>query len=247
MEYEARRQVELLLAGERVIQQTRHWDENSGRTSSMRSKEEAEDYRYFPEPDLVPLDPDAEWIERVRAALPVLPAERRHRLAAAAGVTLPSSSVAVLVERGQDTQALAAIEAGADPARVLVHIEQNLAGDGGVDLAPERLAALVKMEAVGALTATQAKQVLAEMIGSDASPEDIALARGFEAMSGDALGSAVDEVIASNPAEWERFRTGDDKARGKLTGFFVGQVMKATRGQADGAAVTKALRERAAS
>jgi aspartyl-tRNA(Asn)/glutamyl-tRNA(Gln) amidotransferase subunit B len=247
MEYEARRQVELLLGGERVIQQTRHWDENSGRTSSMRSKEEAEDYRYFPEPDLVPLDPDAEWIERVRAAMPVLPAERRHRLAAAAGVTLPSSSVAVLVERGQDDQALAAISAGADPARVLVHLEQNLAGDGGADLAPERLAALVQLEATGALTATQAKQVLAEMVGSDASPEEIAAARGFEAMSGDALGTAVDDVIAANPAEWERFRTGDDKARGKLTGFFVGQVMKATKGKADGGAVTAALKARASS
>ena len=95
IDYEARRQVDMLEAGESVRQETRHWDEDDGRTHTMRVKEEADDYRYFPEPDLVPLDPDAEWIERVRAALPVLPAQRRADLAAAAGVDLPHSGVAL--------------------------------------------------------------------------------------------------------------------------------------------------------
>ncbi len=245
IEYEARRQVELLLAGEAVRQETRHWNEGEGRTSTMRSKEEAEDYRYFPEPDLVPLAPDTGWIDRVRAELPPLPADRRRALAGTVGVELPHEGVAVVVERGQDEQALAAIAAGADPTRVLVHVQQNLAGDGGADLDPARLAELVQLETGGQLTATQAKAVLAEMLTSDASAADIAAAKGFEAMDAAAAAGLVDQVIAANPDEWERFRTGDDKARGKLTGFFVGQVMKASRGQADGRAVTALLRERA--
>ncbi|HKY69147.1 MAG TPA: Asp-tRNA(Asn)/Glu-tRNA(Gln) amidotransferase subunit GatB, partial [Acidimicrobiales bacterium] len=152
---------------------------------------------------------------------------------------------AIAVERGLDTLALDAIAAGAEPGRVLTHIEHNLAVDGAADLAPERLAALVKMETGGALTATQAKAVLAEMVTTGDDPAAIAKAKGFEAMGAAALSDAVDAVISGNPDEWSRFVDGDDRARGKLTGFFVGQVMKATRGQADGKAVTALLRERA--
>ncbi len=245
IEYEAQRQADLLEAGDAVEQQTRHWDEESGRTSKMRSKEEADDYRYFPEPDLLPVDPDPAWVAAITDALPPMPAARRHALAAAAGVTLPDETVALLVERDQDAQALGAIEAGADPARVLVHVSQNLAGDGGAEVAPERVAALVAMETGGELTATQAKQVLAEMATSDATPQDIAAAKGFEAMDTGALEAMVDEVIAGHPDEWQQMVDGDAKARGKLTGFFVGQVMKASRGQADGKAVTALLHARA--
>ncbi len=245
IEYEAQRQIDLITAGEKVRQETRHWSEVSGTTSTMRVKEEADDYRYFTEPDLVPLDPSAEWIEEIRASLPVLPAERRARLAEAAAVTLPHEGVALIVARGQDDQAIAAVDAGADPARVLVHVEQNLAADGGADVAPDRLAALIALETGGALTATQAKAVLTEMVGSPDSPEAIAAAHGFEAMDSSALEGTVDEVIAAHPKEWDEFRTGDDKAKGKLTGFFVGQVMRATQGQADGKAVTALLRTRA--
>ena len=245
IEHEAQRQADLLSAGEPVEQQTRHWDEESGRTSKMRSKEEADDYRYFPEPDLLPVDPDPAWVSAVVAALPPMPAARRHALAAAAGVTLPDETVALLVERDQDVQALGAIEAGADPARVLVHVSQNLSGDGGAEVAPARVAALVAMETGGELTATQAKQVLAEMVTSDASPQDIAAAKGFEAMDTGALEAMVDEVIAGHPDEWQQLVAGDDKVRKKLSGFFVGQVMKASRGQADGKAVTTLLHSRA--
>ena len=245
IEYEAQRQIDLIESGGQVRQETRHWSEASGTTSTMRVKEEAADYRYFTEPDLVPLDPSAEWIDEIRAALPILPAERRSRLAAAAGVSLPHEGVGLIVARGQDDQALTAMAAGADPGRVLVHVEQNLAGEGGAELAPDRLAALVAMETGGALTATQAKAVLAEMVGSDGSPEAIAAAHGFEAMDSAALEGTVDGIIAAHPKEWDEFRTGDDKAKGKLTGFFVGQVMRATQGKADGKAVTALLRSRA--
>ena len=245
IEHEAQRQADLLAAGERVIQQTRSWDEGAGRTRTLRTKEEAEDYRYFPEPDLLPVDPDPAWVEAIWAALPPMPAVRRRALAESASVTQPDETVALLVERDQDAQALAAIEAGADPARVLVHVSQNLAVDGGAEVAPERLAALIALETSDALTATQAKQVLAEMVTSEATPEDIAAAHGFEAMDSGALEAVLDEVIAGHAEEWQQFLDGDDKARGKLTGFFVGQVMRATKGQADGKAVTALLRTRA--
>jgi aspartyl-tRNA(Asn)/glutamyl-tRNA(Gln) amidotransferase subunit B len=245
IDYEARRQIELLEAGEVVRQETRHWNEDDGRTHTLRSKEEAEDYRYFPEPDLVPLDPGDEWVARVDEALPALPAQRRSRLAAAAGLGSTGGAVAIAVERDLDDLAVDAITAGGDPARVLTHVEHNLAIDGADQLDPARLAELVTMEHDGELTATQAKTVLAEMVATGGSPAAIAGAKGFEAMGAGALESAVDEVIAAHGDEWSRFVDGDDKARGKLTGFFVGQVMKATKGQADGKAVTALLRRRA--
>jgi aspartyl-tRNA(Asn)/glutamyl-tRNA(Gln) amidotransferase subunit B len=244
IEYEAKRQIELLEAGERIIQQTRHWNEDEGRTHTLRSKEEADDYRYFPEPDLVPLAPDAEWVDAARASLPRLPADRRSDLASLAGVDATSGAVAVAVERDLDALAAAAIAAGGDKARVLTHVEHNLAVDGASGLAPAALAALTRMEVDGALTATQAKAVLADLVehrGTD--PAATAKAMGFEAMDIGALDSVVDEIIAARPDEWQRYREGDDKARGKLTGFFVGEVMRATKGKADGKAVTARLRE----
>ena len=114
IEYEARRQIDLLEAGETVRQETRHWDEGDGRTHTLRTKEDADDYRYFLEPDLVPLVPDDAWIERVRAALPLLPAARRARLAAATGAAADGEAIGVVVERGQDDYVLAVGAAGGD-------------------------------------------------------------------------------------------------------------------------------------
>ena len=242
IDYEARRQVDLLEAGDRVVQETRHWNEADGRTHTLRSKEEAYDYRYFPEPDLVPLAPDADWVNRVDAALPLLPAARRATLAGAAGVA--TADVATIVDRGHDDLAREAIAAGADARTVLNRVGNDLAGDlGALDAAG--LTALVALETGGDLTATQAKAVLAEMVTSGRAPTEIAADLGFEAMDTGALESVVDQVIAGHPEDWTQFVEGDDKARGKLTGFFVGLVMKATRGQADGKAVTALLRQRA--
>jgi aspartyl-tRNA(Asn)/glutamyl-tRNA(Gln) amidotransferase subunit B len=241
IEYEARRQVDLLESGDRVHQETRHWDESAGRTRPGRSKEEADDYRYFQEPDLVPLAPGDDWIAAVDAALPVLPAARRDRLAGAAGVEATATAVVVAVQRDLDELALAAIEAGADGPRVLTHVEHNLAVEGAADLDPVAFARLVRMEVDGQLTATQAKTVLGEVLATGGDPEAIAAEKGFEAMDTSELEGVVEEVIAANPSEWDDFRQGDDKRRGKLQGFFVGKVMKATRGQADGKAVTALL------
>ncbi len=238
VDYEAARQVDLITAGERVIQQTRHWNEDEGRTHMLRNKEEADDYRYFPDPDLVELDPDPAWIDAIRAALPMLPAARRHRLVESAGAT--REQAALIVERGLDDLCLATIDAGGDPARTLTHAEHNLSADGSVALDPSAFAELVSLEVGGQLTATQAKQVLAEMVASGGSPAAIAAERGFEAMESGELEGLVDGLIAEHPDEWQRFCDGD----GKITGFFVGKVMKATQGKADGKAVTALLNAR---
>ncbi len=247
IEYEARRQVDLLEAGERVKQETRHWDEGAGRTRAGRSKEGAEDYRYFQEPDLVPLAPSAEWVAAVDAALPVLPAERRAHLAEVSGAPVTDSGVVIAVQRDLDGLALAAVGAGADGARVLVHVEHNLAVDGAERLDAGHFAALVGLELDGQLTATQAKTVLAEMVESGRDPQTIAADLGFEAMDTSALEAMVDAVIADSPKEWGEYVEGDEKRRGKIQGFFVGKVMKASKGQADGKAVNAILAARRSS
>ncbi|MGK2929570.1 MAG: Asp-tRNA(Asn)/Glu-tRNA(Gln) amidotransferase subunit GatB, partial [Acidimicrobiales bacterium] len=240
IDYEARRQVDVVTTGERIIQQTRHWNEDDGRTHTLRSKEEAEDYRYFPEPDLVPLVPTAADVAAIDAALPPMPADRRATLAARAGVELPDDAVTIIVDRGLDALAVAAIDAGAAPARTLTHVQHDLAHEGAEDIVPADLAALVTMAEAGDLTSSQAKQVLAEMATTGKSPADIAAAHGFEAVDTSELETLVDRLIADNPDEWERFVGGE----GKMQGFFVGQVMKETQGQADGKVVNQLLVQR---
>jgi len=238
VEYESRRQIDQLTSGHPVEQQTRHWNEDDGRTHALRSKEEDYDYRYFPEPDLLPLDPSSEWVEQIRQALPALPRDRRQSLTEAAPAA-DAGHIALAVERSLDELALAAISGGGAADRVMTHVVQNLA-DGVGMLSPESLAGLAAMEEAGELTATQAKKVLAVLVDSGGSPQDAAQSLGFEAMDSGELETLVDGLISDNPDEWSRFCEGDNK----LTGFFVGQVMKATQGRADGKAVTQLLNAR---
>ncbi|MGI8775889.1 MAG: Asp-tRNA(Asn)/Glu-tRNA(Gln) amidotransferase subunit GatB [Acidimicrobiales bacterium] len=240
VDHERARQVALLEAGGRVVQETRHWNEDDGATSSMRSKEEAFDYRYFPEPDLVPLVPDPAWISAVAAGLPALPSHRRAALAAKAGVT--PADVALVVDQGLDRLVSSAIDAGADPHLALARAANEVAADltAGLVLDPAAFAALLRMESERRVTATQAKQVLATLLAEGGDPAEIAAALGFEALADDVLESAVDAAVAAHSREWERLAGGDQK----LTGFFVGKVMAATGGRADGRAVTAALRAR---
>ncbi len=240
IDYEARRQVELLETGDRVVQETRHWDEEAGRTRPGRTKEEAEDYRYFAEPDLVPVEPDAHWLEAVREAQPPLPAHRRAALAASAGTDPTVAAVVLAVDRGLDGLALAAIHAGADPGRVLTHVQHNLAVAGAERLDADQFAGLVVMESDGRLTATQAKVVLADLVAGGGDPAKLAADRGFEAMTADDLDAVVDEAIAAEPAAWAKFVAGDGKAMGALIGY----VMAKTERKADGKAVSALLQER---
>ena len=130
IEYEARRQIDMIEAGETVRQETRHWDEGDGRTHTLRTKEDADDYRYFLEPDLVPLAPSAEWVEAVRDALPMLPGARRARLAEETGVAPDSEAIMVVVERGQDDYVLAVGHVGGDVGRALIHVKEAFADAG---------------------------------------------------------------------------------------------------------------------
>ncbi|MGI9602477.1 MAG: Asp-tRNA(Asn)/Glu-tRNA(Gln) amidotransferase subunit GatB [Acidimicrobiales bacterium] len=239
--YEARRHIDLYETGESPRQETRHWDEAGGRTQPGRSKEDADDYRYFPEPDLVPLDPSPDEIVAIDAAQPLLPAARREALAIASGGD--PDAVALVVARNDDQFALAAIEAGADGNRALIHLTNNVA-DGVGSLTPEAFAALVVMEVDGQLSSTQTKDVLAEMVAGGGDPATIAADRGFEALDTDELESTIDELIAASPDEWARFCGDDEKAAKKMAGFFTGQVMKATQGQADGKVVAQILDRR---
>ncbi|MDQ1375499.1 MAG: aspartyl-tRNA(Asn)/glutamyl-tRNA(Gln) amidotransferase subunit [Actinomycetota bacterium] len=241
IEYEAKRQIQLLEEGGRVAQETRHWNEGEGRTVTGRSKEEAYDYRYFPEPDLVPVVPDEAWKASVRDTQPELPAARRARLADAAGVQ--PAAAAVVVELDLDALVYAAIAAGGDGRVALNRVGNEVAAD--VDAArrldADAFAELVRMESTGALTPTQSKQVLAQLMSEGGDPAAIAKERGFEAMAAGALEGIVDQLIAEHSDEWERLKAGD----GKMTGFFVGKVMTATNKQANGKDVTALLRQKA--
>ena len=239
IDYEARRQVDMVTAGEQVRQETRHWDEGDGRTHTLRTKEDADDYRYFPEPDLVPLAPSEEWIAEVRASMPPLPAARRACLAEATGQAPDAEAVSTVVDRGQDDYVHAVVAAGGDAARALIAVKEAFADEGASPRVPaEDLAVLTQMEVAGEVTSTQAKTLLAEIVaagGGDA--RALAAAKGFEAMDTSELESMVDDAIAAQPDAWVKFCAGEAKAMGAI----VGHIMKASKGQADGKAVSAIL------
>ena len=235
--YEAQRHVDLYEAGESPTQETRHWSED-GRTHALRSKEEANDYRYFPEPDLVLLEPDPAWIQEVADSMPELPAQLRQKLMDQAGLEIEDA--AAIVSRGMSQLVLSAIEAGAEPRRAVTHVVQNLVIDGAEQLDPTHFVELIRLEHSGDLTATQAKQVLGEMVATGLTPSEIAQNLGFESMEAGELETLVDAAIAENSEAWEKFCQGEEKVQG----VFVGAVMKASKGQADGKAVTAILNQR---
>jgi aspartyl-tRNA(Asn)/glutamyl-tRNA(Gln) amidotransferase subunit B len=247
--YEAARQIALIEAGERVRQETRHWDEAAGRTESMRSKEEANDYRYFPEPDLVPLVPDEAWQGRGRAAMGSMPADRRAALVALLNGSSSEAArdqIRAVVDLGLDTLVVAAVTAGAPAALALARAANEVAaeGDAGLVLPADAFAALLAMEGSSALSATQSKAVLHALIESGGGdPAQVAKEMGFEALGVDSLAAAVGEAIAADPDALARYVEGNDK----LAGVFTQAVMKATKGQANGKAVAAELRRLRAS
>jgi len=242
IDYEARRQIDVLDSGGTIRQETRHWDDAEGRTHTLRVKEDADDYRYFPEPDLVPLAPSAEWVQAVRDNLPMLPAARRTALSALTGYDTQSEAVIVVVERGQHDYVQAVVDAGGDAVRALIYVQQGFADAGPVPAVPAAdLAKLTVLERDAKLSATQAKTVLAELVehgGGDAAA--IAATKGFEAMDTSAVEAMVDEAIAADPGAWAKYMAGDEKASGAI----VGRVMKASQGKADGKIVTAIMQSR---
>ncbi|MFM9094116.1 MAG: Asp-tRNA(Asn)/Glu-tRNA(Gln) amidotransferase subunit GatB [Acidimicrobiaceae bacterium] len=242
IDYEARRQVDLIESGGTVRQETRHWDDATGRTETLRTKEDADDYRYFLEPDLVPLVPEQSWIDQVRAALPVLPAARRNALAELCGVDKDGESAFVVVERGQDEYVREVVNCGGDPRRSVIYVQQAFAEQGPTPIVPARdLAALTILERDAKVTSTQAKTLLTDLI--EAGGGDVvamAAKRGFEALDTGALEAMVDAAIAAEPGAWQKYCAGEEKALGAL----VGAIMKSSKGKADGKAVTAILQSK---
>jgi aspartyl-tRNA(Asn)/glutamyl-tRNA(Gln) amidotransferase subunit B len=244
IDFEALRQVELLEGGGTVRQETRHWDELSGETSTMRVKEDADDYRYFREPDLVDLAPNQPWQDRVRAGLSPMPAERRKKLSAR--LTDPTSAqldaVEVVIDLGLDEFVERAVDAGADVTLAISRAANELAAsiDEVKNFSSESFTTTLLMEQRGELSATQAKSVLAELLAHGGEPSDVASEMGFEQLSSSSLGATVAALIEEHPDEWTRYREGDEK----LAQFFIGQVMKLTKGQANGKSVVAELQAR---
>ncbi|MGH9046418.1 MAG: Asp-tRNA(Asn)/Glu-tRNA(Gln) amidotransferase subunit GatB [Acidimicrobiales bacterium] len=242
IDFEAARQVELLESGGRILQETRHWDEGEGVTRSMRSKEEANDYRYFPEPDLVPLAPDDSWRSRVAAGLAPMPAERRAevaRLVGGAPSAAQADQIRSVVASDLDRLVVTACERGAPAALALARAANEVAANAErvSDLDPGAFARLLSLESGGELSATQAKAVLAELLERGGEPAEIADAMGFEAMDDRAIGSVVAAVVSDHPEEWEKFVAGDPKVQGAL----IGHVMRRSSGKANGKAVALEL------
>jgi aspartyl-tRNA(Asn)/glutamyl-tRNA(Gln) amidotransferase subunit B len=244
IDYEALRQVELLEGGGTVRQETRHWDELLGETSTMRVKEDADDYRYFREPDLVDLAPDQSWQDRVRAGLSPMPAERRQKLAAR--LIDPTSAqldaVEVVIDLGLDDLVERAIDEGVSATLAISRAANELAAsiDEVKNFSSESFTATLLMEQRGELSATQAKTVLAELLTHGGDPHEVAREMGFEQLSSSSLGATVAALIEEHPDEWTRYREGDEK----LAQFFIGQVMKLTKGQANGKSVVAELQAR---
>ena len=249
IEYEVERQIEIVEDGGHVVQETRTWDDANGVTLSMRSKEEAHDYRYFPEPDLVPINLDQAWIDEIKATLPELPSARKERLLAEdvpednADIIVASKKVADYFDEGtKATKNLKALSNWliGDVAGYL-NAEGIEIDDPEFKITPDHLGELVNLIDKGVLSSKLAKQVFAEMLKENEAPEALVKKLGLEQVS-DAgeLGKLVDEVIAANPQSIADFRAGKKKA----LGFLVGQIMKATQGKANPGMVNKMLMEK---
>jgi aspartyl-tRNA(Asn)/glutamyl-tRNA(Gln) amidotransferase subunit B len=250
LEHELYRQEQVLRAGGRVARETRLWDEIACASAAMRSKEEAQDYRYFPEPDLVPLVIGEEWLARARAAVPELPKARRRRLIEQVGLSEYDASI-LTGDRALADYFEAVTACGVEAKAAVNWVTGELLrflNERGVSaavapVAPERLAELIRLAEQGTVTTSAAKDVLAEMFESGRSAREIIDERGLAQIQDTGeLAAAVERVLADNPAGVADFRAG----KGQALKFLVGQVMKATRGRANAQAVGEMLRKRLA-
>ncbi len=249
LEFEVARHAEALERGETLVQETRGWDEEAGRTIVQRSKEEANDYRYFPEPDLPPLRPSPEWVAELRARLPELPAQRRSRYtdelglsAYDAGVLTADAALAdyfdAVVAAGIGPKVAANWVSGELSRLLNLHAAEALRADR-IDLRPEGLAELIGAVAAGEVSATNAKAVLATVFATGESPRAVIAREGLGQVSdAGAIGAEIAAVLAEFPSQVEEFRGG----KPQVFGFLVGQVMKRTAGRADARLVNEELR-----
>ncbi len=246
LDYEIARQVALIESGGRVTQETRLFNVDTGETVGMRSKEHAHDYRYFPEPDLVPLRISEEWLARVRERMPELPAARRRRFVETYGLREYDAEVLTLTRpMSQYFENVAAV--AGDPRAAANWVMGDLTGllkqEGKTEspISAENLGKLVAMIAQGKISGKLAKEIFPKMFATGDPPEKIMEREGLQSINDEgALGAIIDEVIAANPKQVEQYRSG----KAAVLGFLVGQVMKASRGQADPAAVNRMLKEK---
>ena len=245
--YEMTRQAAVLLDGGAVVQETRHFEEVSGTTRAGRRKETSEDYRYFPEPDLVPIAPPAEWVEELRATLPELPWQRRGRVQQEWGLT--DAELRDLVNAGALDLIAATVDAGAPPAEArswwVAYLTQQANARGvelvGLPITPPQVARVIELVSSGALTNKLARQVVDGVLAGEGTPEEVVKRRGLAVVSDEgALVAAVDEALAAQPDVADKIRGGKVAAAGAI----VGAVMKATRGQADAKRVRELVIER---
>jgi aspartyl-tRNA(Asn)/glutamyl-tRNA(Gln) amidotransferase subunit B len=236
-EYEIQRQIKAYETGEPVVQETRLWDESKQLTKSMRSKEGASDYRYFPDPDLGPIEVSSEQRESWRSELPELPAQKRHRYADQLGLSIYDARV-LTDERQMAEYFEAAVATGADAKAVAnwvtgdvaAHVNSNRLSYDNLPLKPEQLAELVQLIENGTISGKIAKEILPELLAKGGSAKAIVAEKGLGMISDPAaIAAIVAELLAAHPAEVEAFRGG----KNKLQGFFVGQLMKRTGGKAD--------------
>lgn len=248
LEYEIGRQIQVIEEGGRIIQETRSWDEALGITVSMRSKEEAHDYRYFPEPDLAPILIDKDWLDTIKKSIPELPQARKKRLVEDLG--LPSYDAEVITSSKSLADFFdAAVKEYSDAKTVANWVMGELlrllnANNQSIDetlIRPENLAELLKLIDKGTISGKIAKQVFEEMFTTGKTPDTIIKEQGLIQISDEsAILTIVDQVIEANPKSVEDVKNGKEKA----IGFLVGQVMKATKGKANPGLVNKLLRDR---
>ena len=248
VDQEIERQIAIVEGGGRVMQETRLFNPSTGETVGMRSKEHAHDYRYFPEPDLVPLRVSEAWRDRIRAAMPELPAARRARFIGSYGLREYDAQVLTATRATSDYfEKVAATSGDARAAAnwvmgdlsALLKAEDKEIGDS--PLSAENLGRLVALIGQGKISGKMAKEIFSKMFASNEDPEAIIEREGLAQISDEgALVKIIDDVIAANPKQLEQYRAG----KATVMGFFVGQVMKASRGQADPAAVNRLLKEK---
>jgi len=246
--YEIERQTKALENGEAIVQETRHWDEDAGATKSMRSKEEAFDYRYFTEPDIPPLEPPLAWIDEIRAELPELPRARRERYESELGIR-PEVARVLVGDRGSSTFFEETVALGAPADKAANWVTQDVAGlvnkRGGelrdAKITPRHLADLIGLIEAETISGQGAKQALEDVVETGDEVGAIVERRGLTQVSDiGALGAIADEVIAENADAAEQFRSG----KVEVIGFLVGQVMKKSKGSANPKLAQELLRER---
>lgn len=242
IDFEVERQIALIQSGGKIVQETRLWDSAKGQTFSMRSKEEAHDYRYFPDPDLIPVNVDEAWLKRVQDSMPELPTQKKARYVSElglssydAGVLTSSASLARFFESilrllGPDSKSLAKAVSNHVAGEISRLMNEDQIEISGSKLMPEHVADAVKLQSTDGISSTGAKAVLGIAWKTGESVDAIVEKEGLKQVSDTgALEKAVEDVIAANPGQTAEYRAGKEK----LLGFFVGQVMKATGGKAN--------------